>query len=358
MPASRKLYIAVITAALVGVTLFIALLLRSSIHEVSSAIRAAGRAIAIVVAFHIVPLATNTLAWWVLFPREKRLPYRSLLWIRWIGESVSALMPATTVGGEFVRARLAGKRCVGYSESTATVIADMTLGIGSQIIFTLAGLFFLTRLTGRGDFARQGIVGAAIAIGAVGGFLAVQRFGIFRIARGLMSTFFKTDGGSALRVQGEALDRELRAIYARRRSIATSFGWSLVTWVAGAGEVWLSLWALGLPMGFEHAFVLESTCQGVRAVMFLIPGALGVQEGGFVVVGGMLGIPAETAMALALLRRARELAFGIPGLIAWQLIEGRWLLRASVQPLDNADLASGAPDATASSPQRASALRS
>jgi hypothetical protein len=36
----------------------------------------------------------------------------------------------------------------------------------------------------------------------------------------------------------------------------------------------------------------------------------------------LLGIPAEMGLALALIRRVRELAFGIPGLIAWQIIEG------------------------------------
>jgi len=41
-----------------------------------------------------------------------------------------------------------------------------------------------------------------------------------------------------------------------------------------------------------------------------------------VFVGGLLGIPGETAFALALIRRVRELALGVPGLLVWQLIEG------------------------------------
>src|SRR5712692_3870586 len=58
----------------------------------------------------------------------------------------------------------------------------------------------------------------------------------------------------------------------------------------------------------------------------------GVQESGYVLVGNLLGIPGETAFALSLIARVRELGFGIPGLIGWQLIEGRRLLRARAEP--------------------------
>jgi hypothetical protein len=56
---------------------------------------------------------------------------------------------------------------------------------------------------------------------------------------------------------------------------------------------------------------------------------MGVQEGGYILLGNLLGISGETALALSLVRRVRELATGIPGLIAWQLVEaGRvWRVR-------------------------------
>jgi hypothetical protein len=90
--------------------------------------------------------------------------------------------------------------------------------------------------------------------------------------------------------------------------------------------VWIALHALGLPATFVTALILESVAQGIRDVMFLVPGAVDVQEGGYLVFGGLLGIAAETALALSLIRRVRELALGVPGLIAWQLFEGRHLL--------------------------------
>ena len=47
-----------------------------------------------------------------------------------------------------------------------------------------------------------------------------------------------------------------------------------------------------------------------------MPGALGVQEGGFLVVGGLVGLPPELALALALVRRARDVIIFVPALIA------------------------------------------
>ena len=73
--------------------------------------------------------------------------------------------------------------------------------------------------------------------------------------------------------------------------------------------------------------ILECVGQGIQTALCLVPGALGVREGGYVAVGGLLGIPGEAAFALALIRRVRELALGLPGLFAWQLVEGGRLLR-------------------------------
>jgi hypothetical protein len=75
--------------------------------------------------------------------------------------------------------------------------------------------------------------------------------------------------------------------------------------------------------------ILESAALAIRGAAFLVPGAVGVQEGGFILLGNLLGISGEIALAVSLLRRARELALGIPGLIAWQLLEAGRLWRVT-----------------------------
>src|SRR5205814_2569057 len=99
-----------------------------------------------------------------------------------------------------------------------------------------------------------------------------------------------------------------------------------------SGEVWIALYALNLHATVVNAVILQSTILTVRNVGFAVPSGLGVQEGGYVLIGSLLGIDGTNALALSLIARVRELALGIPGLVTWQVLEGRRLLRARAGP--------------------------
>src|SRR5207237_7659662 len=139
MRAPGKLWVAVFMFGAAGAALFIVLLIRHNLAAIGAAIGAAGWGIALVVAFHAIVLLTNVFAWQVLFPPKKRVALGTLYWMRWVGESVQNLIPATAVGGEIVRARLVATRGVPGAVAAATVIGDITIGIFAQILFTLSG---------------------------------------------------------------------------------------------------------------------------------------------------------------------------------------------------------------------------
>ena len=63
----------------------------------------------------------------------------------------------------------------------------------------------------------------------------------------------------------------------------------------------------------------------VRGAAFAVPGALGAQEGGLIVLCALFGIPPDQALALSLVKRAADVALGLPGLLVWQVAEGRRL---------------------------------
>jgi uncharacterized membrane protein YbhN (UPF0104 family) len=110
------------------------------------------------------------------------------------------------------------------------------------------------------------------------------------------------------------------------RRLATAGGLHLVAWGFGVGEIWVGLAAMGQSPSLMQALVLESLGQAVRSAAFPVPGALGIQEGGFILLCGMFGIGADTALALSLVKRVPDLVLGIPGLLGWQLLEGNRLL--------------------------------
>ncbi|WP_376087492.1 lysylphosphatidylglycerol synthase domain-containing protein [Roseomonas sp. CCTCC AB2023176] len=94
----------------------------------------------------------------------------------------------------------------------------------------------------------------------------------------------------------------------------------MLSWLLGVLETWVALRAIGVPATLGQALVIESLGQAVRSAGFVIPGALGVQEGGTVLICAMFGIPADQAIALVLVRRVRDLISGVPGLVAWRVM--------------------------------------
>jgi uncharacterized membrane protein YbhN (UPF0104 family) len=121
----------------------------------------------------------------------------------------------------------------------------------------------------------------------------------------------------------EPFQRALDRIYADRAGVGWACFWRLAGWFAGAGEIWLSLYFLGVPATWTNAVILESLAQAGRSAAFTVPGALGVQEAGFVAIGMAVGLDPTTALALGLIRRGRDLALGLPALAVYSAIEAR-----------------------------------
>ena len=71
---------------------------------------------------------------------------------------------------------------------------------------------------------------------------------------------------------------------------------------------------------------IEALIFAVRSIAFVVPGALGVQEGAYLLLAPLFGLDPEAAIALSLLKRARDVVIGLPALLTWQAGEGRKLL--------------------------------
>ncbi|MCI2008024.1 MAG: hypothetical protein LKJ54_04705, partial [Acetobacter peroxydans] len=76
-----------------------------------------------------------------------------------------------------------------------------------------------------------------------------------------------------------------------------------------------------------QAFVIEGVGQAAKSAGFAVPGGLGVSEGGYIVVGSLFGIAPPVAIALSLIKRLREITWGLPSLVLWQWLEHAWSAR-------------------------------
>ncbi len=278
--------------------------------------------------FHIVPLLFSALSWRALIFAPSRPGVTTVLWVRWIRESINSLLPVAGVGGDFASVRLLAPRGVLGVDAAASVVADTTVGVATQLVFVLAGVALLVaRSPGKGalDLAYV-LVGLAVFVALIAGFLLAQHRSLFATILRFAHSLAPAQGVANLAGGAAKVDYAIVATYRRGGPLASACLLHLAGWAAGAGEVWLVLHFLGHPFGLVDAFILESLSSGVHAAAFLVPGALGALEGGFLLFGHIFGLPAEVALAISLSKRVRELALGVPGLIVWQWIEGRRLL--------------------------------
>src|SRR5213593_1359578 len=188
MKAPGKIHITMWLLGLIGAALFTFLLIRQGASQVGVAFASARWWIAAVVIYHFaVPVLLDALAWRSLFPRSERLSLWELFWMRWIGESVSTLVPSASVGGDVVRARLAALHGASVPVAAASVLVDITLGVFVQIAFTLSGLALIVSVTGQQSFVRPTLIAAVIGVLAIIGFYLVQRLGMFRFIGKMIS---------------------------------------------------------------------------------------------------------------------------------------------------------------------------
>ncbi len=130
---------------------------------------------------HLIPLYFDATSWRQLFPASNRFSVPSFLWMRWIRESVSTLLPVAGVGGDVVGARLAHQRGVSGAQATASMVVDITVGAATQLVFVLVGVGLLAAgKTHDAAATAWGLtIGVAIFAAAIGLFVRLQHNSMF-----------------------------------------------------------------------------------------------------------------------------------------------------------------------------------
>jgi len=281
--------------------------------------------------FHLVPLSFSALSWRQLISASSPSAI-TLVWIRWIRDSINSLLPVAGIGGDIASVRLAHLQGVPGAQAAASMVVDTTIGVATQLIFVISGVgLLLMRSTERSALLLAWIVliGTGVFIVLIAAFVLFQHRGLFAGFANLARRLVAEKWLSTFAASASAIDDAVAAAYRSGWSILRATILRLIGWAAGAGEIWLVMQSLGHPLGMLDAFTLESLSSGVRVATFMVPGALGALEGSFILFGALFGLPAQTALAISLSKRVRELALGLPGLFVWHWIEGHYLLRRS-----------------------------
>ncbi len=311
-------------AFLAGMALAAGLVVYEGAGAVMGTLATLGWGLAPLVLVHFTQMLFCSLGWRPLIGGRVRSPLLTLLKIRWIREGTNGLLPLAYIGGQIIGARLLAFQGLSGDLAGASVVVDITSEVATQFLFTIAGVALLVRAGQSGSGVFELALALAVAAAFFAAFVVSQRAGVFKLIESALERL-------AARVRWlslggvKGLHDAIQTIHGHPLALAESAAWHLLSWVLGALEVWLALHFMGTEIGWRDAFILESLGQASRSVGFIVPGAIGIQEGGYMLFGAMLGVPPEAGLALSLAKRLRELIFGLPAVALWQFVEGRRL---------------------------------
>lgn len=262
-------------------------------------------------------------AWLTAAPGEPARRITAFTWARLIREAVADLLPFSQIGGIIVGTRALIAQGVAKPRVYASMIADMTTEMASQLLFTFFGLAAMASLLlgTHGAALRPAIFGGTAALIAIMALFVLGQRPLLALASRLARRVLP-----AAAVGFDAVDTELTRIYSHRRHVASSFLFNLAGWAASAAGAWILLRLIGLPLPLLWVLAIESLIFTVRSVAFAVPGAIGFQEAAYVLIGPLFGLPPESALALSIAKRARDVAIGLPALLIWQALEAKSVL--------------------------------
>ncbi|MDB5715401.1 MAG: HpnL family protein [Sphingomonadales bacterium] len=270
-------------------------------------------------AWSIGTLALLGAAWFAVAPGEPfhRLPL--FIWARTTREAATDVLPFSQLGGLVVGARTLTAKRVPMPIVYASMIADMTTELASQLLFTLAGVAVLLLILADQPVRASIMPLALLGTGGMAAIVAVLAFAqrpMLRLATALATRFLPGSAGALATVR-----TQLDAIYREPKRVIAAFVFNLFAWIASAAGAWVALKFMGVSAPLWGIVALEALIFTLRSVAFFIPGAVGVQEAAYALIGPLFGLPPTTAVAVSLLKRARDLVIGVPALIIWQRSE-------------------------------------
>lgn len=317
--------IGVILAACVGVAMAVYLIFYVGLDSVFAAIGSLGwSGFALLCALGVTLYAILSVAWFVLIPSNTARQWPTFFWGRAVRDSAGEVLPLSQFGGFLIGARAVALRGISAADAYASTVVDVTTEMLAQILFIILGAILLVKHLGFHSHHSQLFLpllfGPVLAALGAGGFIVLQRRGP-AFAEGIAGRLLPQAVSHA-----GAFARSIGAIYASPWRIMTSVAIHFTGWMASAFASWIAVRLIGGHVSFFGMVAIESALSAIRSATVIVPSAMGVQEVSYTMLMPLFGVAPHIGLALSLLKRARDIAIGIPVLLTWQGLEGRHAL--------------------------------
>jgi glycosyltransferase 2 family protein len=262
----------------------------------------------------------------VLGPSAQAIPFWRLLTIRTAGEVVNMTTPIAYMGGEPLKAYLLKQYNVPVAEGAASVVIAKTTLTIAEVFYILVGIAVGFLILGTGSSAGQTITAAVVSVAvlvcSIVGFVFIQQRGLFAS----MLSMVKMLGVriSILETQEEhlrSIDQTILNFYRHhRRAFSLSIGVCFFGWLAESLEVFVIIYVLGESANLWSVISIGALAALIKGGTFFIPGSLGAQDAGNLLLLQAFGYSDVTGLTFALLRRFREVVWIGIGLLCLAMV--------------------------------------
>jgi uncharacterized protein (TIRG00374 family) len=313
-----------IVSFLLGGALLAWLIVSNGAASIVADLGRVGPGVLIILAIEFGAHALNTLGWWFTLPTGERAgTYAWLFWVRSAGQAINESTPAASLGGEPAKIILLRSK-VSTGAATASLLASKVTFCLGKTLFIMVGMAVVwSRLELPRTMSLALLVAFIVMVIAIATFAIVQIRGIGTgTVRLLRRVGFPVGWIASIESTLGDVDSHLTYFYRARigdllRAVAAHAG----GFVCGVFQMLLLMAWLGLAFDPVAAIGIEAFSALIALLTFVVPGSLGVQEGGKVLIFAALGLPRAAAMAVGITFRVISFVDIAVGLAAFTLLQ-------------------------------------
>jgi hypothetical protein len=313
MSTRLRQYVVTSLAAAAGLALFAYAVRAAGVDEIVAGVRRVGWGLAIVLALAGARFALRAECWRCCMPRAARLPRRRAFTAFLAGDAVGSVTPFGLLASEPTKVFLT-RHHLATRASVSSLAAENLVYAASVLTVVALGLLILAALVPPALRWRLPLLGA----------LAVLVVGVVVAVRALRGTWDQRRGDRPRwRERLASVREEVMALGSGHGvRLWRVFGLDLAFHALAVLEVHLTLdWLLGdLSPTLAQAVVFEALNRVITVVFKFVPFRIGVDEASSGALAPMLALDPAAGVALAVVRKARNLTWAGIGLVfmAWR----------------------------------------
>lgn len=280
--------------------------------------------------FFLLAQILATLSWQQLFFDRNLTPSFARLYLaNWLGTSVNSVLPLASLSGEAARARVLMTSGISGSVTGVSILLNKTVealslvfmgGLASILVLREYGVTLITLICTGGWL----LLATGVLL-----FIILQRQGILGSLASRWQGRIGSKYGQRVMHGLTRADAAIRFAYHQPRHLINSLLYMLLYRLAMITELYLLFVWAGNLLTWQDALIVDGLGAALKGLAFIVPAGIGIQEASYMALGAIAGALPAVMLALSLIRRARDIAIGLPILMWWQIREGRMLLDRS-----------------------------